>query len=154
GNLRPAPGKVRAEKGVCLLHLDDLLTHARDLLLIVIPNDDLDALPKLLPCIERASFAAWLGVTMHRRGDDPRRLIQLKRIAANARMSLIAINDVLYHAPEQRDLQDIMTCIRESVRIEDAGRLLEANAERHLKLPAEMRRLFAMAPEAIEQTQV
>ena len=48
-------------------------------------------------------------------------------------MPLIATNDVLDDAPEQRPLQDIVTCIREGLKIESAGRILEANAERHLK---------------------
>ena len=62
------------------------------------------------------------------------------------------MNDVLYHAPERRPLQDVVTCIREHVTIDKAGRLLEANAERHLKPPAEMARLFRRAPEAIDRT--
>ena len=65
---------------------------------------------------------------------------------------LIAVNDVLYHAPERRPLQDVVTCIREHVTIDKAGRLLEANAERHLKRPQEMARLFRRAPEAIDRT--
>ena len=73
-------------------------------------------------------------------------------IAESAFVPLIAVNDVLYHAPERRPLQDVMTCIREHVTIDTAGRLLEANAERHLKPPQEMARLFRRAPEAIDRT--
>ncbi len=154
GNQRPAPGKKRAEKGECLLYLDDLLFSARDLLLIVMPGEQLDGLSELLPRIERAAFAAWLGATMHRRGNDARRLARLKRISSNTGVPLIAINDALYHSDSARDLQDMMTCIREGVRIENAGRMLEVNAERHLKPPKEMARLFAKAPEAVAQTQI
>src|SRR5690606_22651608 len=66
---------------------------------------------------------------------------------------LLAMNDVLYHAAEERDLQDVLTCIREGVSIDQAGRRLLANAERHLKTPQEMARLFADAPEALAETQ-
>ncbi|MGY6708222.1 MAG: error-prone DNA polymerase, partial [Rhizobiaceae bacterium] len=76
----------------------------------------------------------------------------LEAEAARAGVDLIAVNDVLYHAPQQRDLQDVMTCIREGVTIANAGKLLEANAERYLKPPAEMARLFRDAPEAIAAT--
>ncbi len=79
------------------------------------------------------------------RGDDRRRLTRLIAIADDAAVPLIAVNDVLYHAPERRPLQDIVTCIREHVTIETAGRRLEANAERHLKPPQEMARLFRAA---------
>ena len=67
-------------------------------------------------------------------------------------MPLIAVNDVLYHQPDQRELQDVVTCIREHVTLDDAGKRLEANAERHLKSPAEMARLFRAVPGAIAET--
>ena len=69
-----------------------------------------------------------------------------------ALVPLIAVNDVLYHAPERRALQDIVTCIREHRTLEEAGRLLEANAERHLKSAEEMARLFGATSKAIGQT--
>ena len=99
-----------------------------------------------------APRAVWLAASMLYRGNDARRLARLKSIAESALVPLIAVNDVLYHAPERRALQDVMTCIREHVTIDKAGRLLEANAERHLKPPQEMARLFRRAPEAIDRT--
>jgi error-prone DNA polymerase len=67
GNLRPPPGKKRAQKGECLLTLDDLLLHADDLLLIVMPGEKLGALGNLLRClIDRRPAAVWLAATMHR----------------------------------------------------------------------------------------
>ena len=86
------------------------------------------------------------------RGDDRRRLARLAAMAEDAAIPLIAVNDVLYHAPERRALQDVVTCIREHVTIEVAGRRLEANAERHLKAPEEMARLLRAVPQALEQT--
>ena len=68
------------------------------------------------------------------------------------RCRLIAVNDVLYHTPKRRPLQDVVTCIREHVTIEEAGCRLEANAERHLKSPQEMARLFRKSPTAIGET--
>ncbi|HEV2508946.1 error-prone DNA polymerase [Bosea sp. (in: a-proteobacteria)] len=147
-------GNLRGAKGECILCLDDLLNDARDLLLIVMPERRLDGLPEILTRLDAAApGAVWLAATMSRRGDDRRRLARLKAIAAPTRTPLIATNDVLYDAPEQRDLQDLLTCIREGTTIDKAGRLLEANAERHLKPPQEMTRLFREAPEAIEEIQ-
>jgi error-prone DNA polymerase len=148
GNLKPG-----VKKGDCLLHLDDLTADARDLLLIVMPGRRYDGLPALLARLDEAApGAVWLAACMHRKGDDRRRLARLKAIAAATRTPLIASNDVLYDAQEQRDLQDVLSCIREGVTIERAGRLLEANAERHLKTGQEMARLFRDAPEAIAET--
>jgi error-prone DNA polymerase len=153
GNTDPPPGMTRAIKGECRLELDDLLSFAQDLLLIVIPPERFDGLGSLLLRL-RERAPTWLGVTMHRRGGDARRLEMLRDISAGAGVRLIATNDALYHDAGQRDLQDMMTCIREGLRIENAGRRLEVNAERHLKPAAEMARLFRAAPEAIAETQV
>lgn len=147
-------GNLRGAKGECILSLDDLLNDARDLLLIVMPERRLDGLSEALARLDAAAPGAiWLAASMSRRGDDRRRLARLRSSAAPTRTPLIATNDVLYDAPEQRDLQDLLTCIREGTTIDKAGRLLEANAERHLKAPQEMARLFKEAPEAIEETQ-
>ena len=94
----------------------------------------------------------WLAASMLYRGDDHRRLARLAAIAGEAGVPLIAVNDVLYHAPERRPLQDVVTCIREHITIDAAGRRLEANAERHLNSPRDMARLFRRAPEAIDET--
>ena len=67
-------------------------------------------------------------------------------------MPLIAINDALYARPDARPLHDVLTCIREGTTIHAAGRRLLVNAERHLKSPVEMARLFKGCPEAITAT--
>ena len=83
---------------------------------------------------------------------DHRRLARLARIAERAGVPLMATNDVLYHAPERRPLQDVLTCIREKTTLRAAGYHLAANAERHLKSPDEMARLFRDYPEALAET--
>jgi error-prone DNA polymerase len=93
----------------------------------------------------------WLGATMRRSGADHRRLERLARTARHAKVPLLAINDVLYAASEDRPLQDVLTCIRLGLTVKNGGKALEANAERHLKEPVEMARLFRRHPQAIEQ---
>ena len=73
-------------------------------------------------------------------------------MAEAAGTPLVATGDVHYHVPERRPLQDVVTCIREGCRIYDAGHRLHANAERHLKSPEEMARLFALWSEALART--
>ncbi|MGB8547132.1 MAG: PHP domain-containing protein, partial [Xanthobacteraceae bacterium] len=149
-------GKRRAEKGDCILGLPDLLDYIQGLNLIVLPPARVEA-AKLADVLMRlaqttARRSVWLAASLLYRGDDNRRLARLAQIAADARVPLIAVNDVLYHASERRALQDVVTCIREHVTLTAAGRRLEANAERHLKAPDEMARLFRAAPEAVAQT--
>jgi error-prone DNA polymerase len=147
-------GKRRAEKGDCILALDDLLDFGEGLNLIVVPPARIDAhkLTVLLVRLKQAARSVWLGASVLYRGDDERRLMRLVEIARDALTPLIATNDVLYHAPERRSLQDVITCVREHTTIEAAGRRLEANAERHLKEPEEMARLFRAMPEAVAET--
>ena len=117
------------------------------------PRDPRETGEALARLAEAAPGSLWLGATMHRSGRDRRRLTVLKEMAHAHRVPLLATNDVLYDTPEKRPLQDVVTCIREGLKVESAGRILEANAERHLKSPQEMARLFRDAPEAIEETQ-
>ena len=148
-------GKSRGDKAECILYRDDLLEHIEGLNLIIMPPEKIDAEAalNLLAQLKAASDFVWLAASIVYRGDDARRLTRLSTIAGDAAVPLIAVNDVLYHAPERRPLQDVVTCIREHVTIETAGRRLEANAERHLKSPREMARLFRKAPAAIAETQ-
>jgi error-prone DNA polymerase len=147
-------GKLCAPKGECHITLEDLEAHLWGLLLAVVaphePGPEIeDLLARLAP---RARDSLWLAVDMPHHGDDRRRYALFAAMAGRAGVPVLAINDVLYHGPERRPLQDIVTCIREHVTITSAGRRLEANAERHLKPPAEMARLFRHAPEAVAET--
>lgn len=90
-----------------------------------------------------------LAACYYYRGDDLARIERLDMLARANGLSLLATNDVLYHAPERRPLHDVMTAIRHKTTVAAAGHLLEANAERHLKSPDEMVQLFARWPHAI-----
>lgn len=146
---------TRIEKGECRLTFADLLEFSEgQLLILTLPHrfelaQALDILAKL-----KASRAegVWLAASLIYRGDDRRRLARLDDLAGQAKVPLLATNEVLYHDPGRRPLQDVLTCIREKTTIEAIGRKLEANAERFLKTPREMARLFRDFPEAIAET--
>jgi error-prone DNA polymerase len=142
-------GKLRADKGGCLLDFEDLLKYRRSLLLIVMPPADPQNIKPVLTALEHD---VWLAASMLYSGEDRRRLKGLNKIARETCVPLIAVNDALYHRPDQRELQDVVTCIREHVTLKEAGMRLEANAERHLKLAGEMARLFHNYPDAIDET--
>jgi error-prone DNA polymerase len=145
----------KVEKGECHLRLDDLLEFAEGQLLILsLPHRfETDTALKLLDRLrESRADGVWLAASLLYRGDDRRRLARLHRIAASANVRLLATNEVLYHHPARRPLQDVLTCIREKTTIEAVGKRLEANAERYLKPAQEMARLFRELPEAISET--
>ncbi|WP_300973124.1 error-prone DNA polymerase [Sphingomonas sp. LHG3406-1] len=146
-------GQGRAVKGACDLSLDDVADHREGIAFIAWPGEDLDAfearLPRILAAIPDLRHIA---ATHLYRGDDLARIERLDRMARGIGGTILASNDVHYHAPEKRPLQDIVTCIREKVTLAEAGYRLHANAERHLKGPEEMARLFARWPHAIRAT--
>jgi error-prone DNA polymerase len=141
-------GNLRAEKGECILRLDDLLSHAFGLELIAM-GGHARFLARLR---EAAPHRVRLAASMLYRGHDRVRLARAKTTARDVQVPLIAANDVLYHHPDRRPLADVLTCIREKITIDRAGRKLAINAERYLKPPQEVSRLFRDAPEAIEET--
>ena len=145
----------RIEKGECHLKLSDLLDFAEGQLLILALPHRFDAAhaQKILEILrDSRADGVWLAASLLYRGDDRRRLARLHRLAASANVPLLATNEVLYHHPARRPLQDVLTCIREKTTIEAIGRKLEANAERYLKPAYEMARLFRDLPEAITET--
>ena len=145
-------GNRRADKGDCTLHLSDLLDHAEDLLLIATRGGGDGGRAVLDRLAAARPGAVWLAATMHRTGADARALAGLQALSAATGVPLIATNDALYDRPDGRVLHDIVTCIREGVTVHEAGRRLAVNAERHLKSPAEMARLFRACPPAITAT--
>ncbi|MGN6270798.1 MAG: error-prone DNA polymerase [Sphingomonas sp.] len=111
-------------------------------------------LPEVLARLAaKAPSRVWLGATPLHRGDDARRLTRLASTAREAGVPMLATNDALYATPEQRPLHDVVTCIRLGTTIGAAGKRLAAHAERHLKHPDEMARLFRNHPQAIVETQ-
>jgi error-prone DNA polymerase len=145
----------RIEKGECHLKLDDLLEFSQgQLLVMTLPHrfEAAGALKVLARLKESRADGVWLAASLLYRGDDRRRLARLHHLAAKAKVPLLATNEVLYHHPARRPLQDVLTCIREKTTIEVIGKRLEANAERYLKPAGEMARLFRDFPQAIVET--
>jgi error-prone DNA polymerase len=146
-------GQLRSEKGECELHWEDLRQHAEGQLILVIPPERLDqGFEGELRRIAWELPDVWLAGSRRYGARDLARLSRLAALAEACGAPMVATNDVLYHAPERRPLQDVLTCIREGCTIQAAGLRLAANAERHLKAPDEMARLFAKFPGAVERS--
>src|SRR5262249_33662998 len=172
-------GNLRAEKGECILYLDDLLEFVDGLELIVMERStwELVSLPflrkpktsakpastptprsapklRLVATRDKASDAPTLLARLHKaapgrvrlaaamlyRGNDRARLARRAEIARQAEVPLIAVNDVLYHHPDRRELQDVLPCVPGHLTIDQAGRRLAAHAERLLQPPAALAR--------------
>ena len=155
-------GQRRAPKGGCVLHLDDVTEHAEGQVLIALPPGRLDERggeggrepfeAALAGLRRRHEGPLYLAAHMLYRGDDRSRLNRLAALAARHEAPLVATNDVHYHAPARRPLQDVLTAIQARVTVAEAGWRLAANAERHLKSGAEMARLFRGHEDAVART--
>ncbi|MCC0030643.1 MAG: error-prone DNA polymerase [Brucellaceae bacterium] len=147
-------GSRRAVKGECHLDFDDLPMLGTGQRFIVMPprNPGEEFNARLARFAALFPHEAFLALSPAYSGNDHARFAKLAALARTNATPLVATNDVLYHVPGRRPLQDILTCIREHVTIEEAGFRLERNAERHLKSPAEMARLLAAYEDAVART--
>jgi len=159
-------GKKHAGKGGCNLNWEDLAAHADGLLAILHLSRSAGEVAAQSAAGEgagdmernlsrlRDTFGnrAYLALTLHRRPDDAVRIETLSLRARQHRIATVATGDVLYHIPQRRILQDVLTCIREGCTIDAAGFRRERFADRHLKSPGEMARLFTRHPDAVLRT--
>ncbi len=91
-------------------------------------------------------------LTRHRREDEAAQEARLRQHAERYGFSLAAANEVLYHSPERRPLQDVLTAIRYGIPLTSCGRKLKPNAEHALKSPYLFAQLFADDPAALLRT--
>ncbi len=154
-------GNLRTEKGDCHLYKADVFQHKKGVKFIaVLPNAlneqfDFDGSLKQSMQQYRDVFGEdfYLGASRSYNGNDAKLLHLIYQLSLLLHVPMVATNDVHYHHPDRRELQDIVTCIREKCTIQTAGFRLYENAERYLKPKAEMLRLFSKYPNAIARTQ-
>ncbi|HUS97903.1 MAG TPA: error-prone DNA polymerase [Hyphomicrobiaceae bacterium] len=146
-------GQSRAEKGRCILSLADVAGHAEGQIFIALTSPPQNLTTHLHHLREVLSGARlYLAASHLYRGNDHARIAALACTAKACGTPVVATNDVLYHAPHRRPLQDVLTAIREKTTVGEAGFRLEANAERHLKPAREIARLFKTHEHALART--
>ncbi|MGF7042638.1 error-prone DNA polymerase [Mucilaginibacter lappiensis] len=151
-------GNLRTEKGKCELYKADVYAHSEGILFVAVPPDKLNSRFELdagflgdLSEYRRAfGRSLYLAASFNYQGQDAKRLFRL----AETGVPLVATGDVHYHIAERRELQDVLTCIREKCTIHTAGFHLHPNAERFLKPLDEVARLFRGYPGALANATV
>jgi error-prone DNA polymerase len=146
-------GRQRAPKGACWLNLTDVTEYGEGMLFALLPDtipDGQDPDDTLVDLKQRFGKRFYLLAYPRFTGDKS--IVHDGDLAARHRVPLLASNAPSMHVPSRKPLADVLTCIRERTTIDEAGYSLSAHAERHLKPPAEMRRLFKDYPQAIANT--
>ena len=159
-------GNQRGDKGRPVLYFADLFgaaatepdpggNYAQGQMFILIPDEtDWGRTEQVLDRLGReAPGRVWVAGAVRFDGQDRARLNRIDQLGKRHNAPMLASNDVHYHHASRRVVQDVVTCIRQHLTLDTAGWQLAANAERHLKPPREMARLFADYPDAITQTQ-
>src|SRR5690606_5839990 len=128
-------GNLRAEKGKCLLYPEDVYASQEDQVFVVVPpttlsaNFELDSdfTQQVRIYSQELKGKLYLGMSRTYQGDDAKRLFRLYHFAQELHIPVVALGDVHYHIPERRELQDILTCVREKCTIYTAGFRLHSN---------------------------
>uniref|UniRef100_A0A7C4LPW5 Error-prone DNA polymerase n=1 Tax=Schlesneria paludicola TaxID=360056 RepID=A0A7C4LPW5_9PLAN len=147
-------GRRRAPKGACLLTRDDVARHSQGLLAGVLLRAEqlASSVPELSRWREVFGDRAYAVAELHRGPQDRWLLAQMQAAARAAQLPLVAANDVHYHVPARRYLQEVLTAIRMGCPVAHLGTHRFPNGERHLKSAADMHALFAEAPDAVRRT--
>ena len=153
-------GNLRTEKGKCDLYKTDVYQCSKQVIFVVLPPPVLNELFDFDQLFEKALLEykevfgrnLYIAASRYYQGDDAKYLFRISQLSARMQIPMVATNDVHYHHPDRRELQDIVTCIREKCTIYTAGFKLHPNAERYIKKAEEMERLFRHYPSAIETT--
>ena len=124
-------GKTRAGKGGCLLHWHDLAAWADGMIAILLPREADEAnLAALAELKALYGVRGYMALTQRRRPDDAVRIDALAAQAGDAGVRAVVTGDVLYHTPEARLLQDVVTAVREKCTVDALGYRREVNADR------------------------
>ncbi|TDE17387.1 error-prone DNA polymerase [Dyadobacter psychrotolerans] len=154
-------GNLRAEKGSCHLYKKDVYRYTSGIKFIAIAPSSLNEFfdfdsefkNTLLEYKRNFGEHLYLAASRSYQGDDTKKLYRIAGLCEEMNIPMIATNDVYYHISERRELQDVVTCIREKCTIYNAGFRLYQNAERYLKPIDEMHRIFRHYPDALLRSQ-
>ncbi|WP_231867237.1 error-prone DNA polymerase [Acetobacter malorum] len=146
-------GKARAGKGKCLLNWADLAEWGDGLQAVLVPDvAGEDCALHLRKLRDAFGDRAYMALTLRRQPNDQMRLYELANMAHARRVKTVVTNDVLFDIHDRRILQDVVTCVRHNTTIDRAGFVRERHADRYLKPPQEIARLFSRYPEAIDRS--
>lgn len=153
-------GNMRAEKGSCHISRADVYAHSKGIIFTVVTPGVLnrrfeyeaDFISAVAEYREALRGQLYLAATRSYMGNDDKLIFRTSQLSERYGIPMVATGDIHYHCPSRRELQDVLTCVREKCTIQEAGYRLHQNAERYMKEVVEMERLFRKYPSAIQNT--
>jgi error-prone DNA polymerase len=142
-------GRRKAEKGTYTLERMDVQALLAQCLILWLPGTNPNV-GEARWLAERFPGDVWMAVELLCDGDDRERLVRLQRLGRDLGLPLVASGDVHMHVRGRRQLQDVLTAIRHTVPIAEAGWRLFPNGERHLRELTRLQRLYP--PELLAET--
>jgi error-prone DNA polymerase len=155
-------GNIRAEKGSCHISRADVYAHSKGIIFALVMPGALNRrfeyeasfIASVAEYREALGGQLYLAATRSYLGNDDKLIFRTSQLSKFYEIPVVATGDIHYHNPSRRELQDVLTCVREKCTIQEAGFRLHQNAERYMKEVAEMDRLFRKYPSAIHNTMV
>lgn len=145
-------GRMRAEKGSCLLEWSDIAALSEGQIAAVIPSEDDHS--EFIGGEFRGTFGdrGYIACELFRGVDDHLHVQRTTALAAECGVPLVACGGVCYHTPQRALLHDCVTAIRSRTTIEQIHEHRFANSQRHLRPLDEIQQLYRAIPEAVENT--
>ncbi|RBQ11764.1 error-prone DNA polymerase [Pedobacter miscanthi] len=155
-------GNMRAEKGSCHISRADVYAHSKGIIFcLVMPGElnrrfeyEVNFISAVAEYKQAFGGQLYLAATRSYMGNDDKLIFRTSQLSQSYSIPVVATGDIHYHDPSRRELQDVLTCVREKCTIQEAGFRLHQNAERYMKEVSEMERLFRKYPSAIKNTMV
>jgi len=143
-------GRRRSAKGSCLIRMGDVLEWGEGMELILHPPPDEDTPPKGADAwpgqakrlTRRFSGQVSLMLAPRYDGGDGARFARLTQLAQGLGIPTLASAAPIMHHGRRRRMVDVLTAIREGVRVDNLGLLAQPNAEKRLRGEGEMLHLF------------
>jgi len=155
-------GNMRAEKGSCHISRADVYAHSKGIIFCLVMPGELNRrfeyeasfISAVAEYKQALDGQLYLAATRSYMGNDDKLIFRTSQLSDFYGIPVVATGDIHYHDPSRRELQDVLTCVREKCTIQEAGFRLHQNSERYMKEVAEMERLFRKYPSAIKNTMV
>ena len=151
-------GKRNAPKGECRVTLAEMVNWCNGMEILIHPPAHLQGNSLFVwrrdvkRVLKRHGGRCYLVIAPRYDGQDGTRFVRLASLAEGLGLPTVASACPLMHRGSRRRLTDVLTCVREGLRIDDIGQKAQSNAEQHMRSEAEMLRICKGFEDAVHRS--